>query len=157
MSLVSNLVCSFVGTIAFSIVFNVPKKYYPWCGFTGMLGWFIFLMLENHFSATAGTFAASITVVLMARIFAVWQKCPITLFLVPGIFPLIPGAGVYNTAYYLVTEQLQEAAYKGIESIKIAFAIVLGIVFIFSIPREVFIISGKLIKSKKKENNNDEN
>ena len=66
------------------------------------------------------------------------MKCPITIFLVSGIIPLVPGAGVYYTAYYLVMNQLSMAAQKGMESIKIAFGIVLGIAFIISIPREAF-------------------
>ena len=66
------------------------------------------------------------------------MKCPITLFLVSGIVPLVPGAGVYDTAYYLVTNQPAHAGQSGLEALKIAFAIVLGIVFIVAIPREVF-------------------
>ena len=59
-------------------------------------------------------------------------------FLVSGIVPLVPGAGVYDTAYYLVTNQPAHAGQSGLEALKIAFAIVLGIVFIVAIPREVF-------------------
>ena len=39
-----------------------------------------------------------------------------------------------------MTNQLALAAQKGLESVKIAFGIVLGIVFIVSIPREAFQI-----------------
>ena len=78
--------------------------------------------------------------VLISRMLTVRMKCPITIFLVSGIFPLVPGAGIYYTAYYLVTNQLSLAAQKGLDSIKIAFGIVLGIVFIVSIPREFFQI-----------------
>ena len=65
-------------------------------------------------------------------------KCPITIFLISGIITLVPGAGIYFTAYYLVTNQLAMAAVKGLGAVKVAFAIVLGIVCIVSIPREVF-------------------
>jgi len=86
-------------------------------------------------------FAGTIVVVLLSRIFAVWKKCPITVFLVSGIFPLVPGAGVYYTAYYFVTDSLRLASQKGIESLKMAFAIVLGIVFVVSIPKQWFQVS----------------
>ena len=66
------------------------------------------------------------------------MKCPITVFLISGIFPLVPGAGVYYTAYYLVTDQIALAGERGLGALKIAFAIVLGIAFVVSIPREVF-------------------
>lgn len=68
------------------------------------------------------------------------MKCPITIFLISGIFPLVPGAGIYYTVYYLVTNQLSMASLKGMESIKIVFAIVLGIVIVVQIPRDYFHI-----------------
>ena len=46
------------------------------------------------------------------------EKCPITIFLVSGIIPLVPGAGIYYTAYYLVTGQMSLAAVKGLEAVK---------------------------------------
>lgn len=136
--MIANLVCSFMGTVCFSVLFHVPKKYYLGCGITGMLGWLCYCLLVIPTSKTVATFIGTLLVVLMARILAVWMKCPITLFLVPGIFPLLPGAGVYYTAYYLVTENLSLAASTGMEALKLAFAIVIAIIIVFSIPREFF-------------------
>lgn len=85
-----------------------------------------------------GFFFRDILVVLMSRALAVWQKCPITVFLVAGIFPLIPGAGIYYTVYNVVQGNLAEAAVSGIGAVKVAFAIVLGIVFVVSIPKRWF-------------------
>ena len=55
------------------------------------------------------------------------------------IFPLVPGAGVYWTAYYIVTDQLRLAAGTGYTAVKVAVAIVLGIVFIFELPQGLFV------------------
>ncbi len=67
-----------------------------------------------------------------------------------GIIPLVPGAGIYYTAYYLVTGQMSLAAVKGLEAVKIAFAIVLGIIFVVSIPRDVFrFVTGEQRESGK--------
>ena len=85
------------------------------------------------------SFVGTLAVVLISRILTVRKKCPITIFLVSGIIPLVPGAGIYYTAYYLVTGQMSLAAVKGLEAVKIAFAIVLGIIFVVSIPRDVFV------------------
>ena len=65
-------------------------------------------------------------------------RFPVTIFLISGIFPLVPGAGIYWTVYYLVTEQLGLAVYTGYEAVKAAVAIVLGIVFVFELPQGVF-------------------
>lgn len=139
--MISNIICSFFGTLAFSILFNVPKRYYLCCGLTGMLGWLCYYALTENVSVTMATFVSTAVVVLLSRILAVWMKCPITIFLVSGIFPLVPGASVYYTAYYLVTGDLGLAAVKGIGAVKIAFAIVLGIVFVISIPKKWFLIT----------------
>ena len=59
-------------------------------------------------------------------------------FLIAGIIPLVPGAGVYYTAYYLMTGDLALAIEKGMGAVAVAFAIVLGIVFVLAIPRQFF-------------------
>ena len=61
-----------------------------------------------------------------------------TVFLTAGIFPLVPGAGIYWTAYYLVTDRPAQAADNGLVAVKAAVAIVLGIVLVFEIPDRVF-------------------
>ena len=58
--------------------------------------------------------------------------------MISGIFPLVPGAGIYWTSYYIVTDQLTLALHTGYEAVKTAVAIVLGIVFVFEIPQQVF-------------------
>ena len=139
--LFADIVCPFFGTISFAVLFNVPRRFYISCGVTGTMGWLMFRLTVDYTSSAVASFLGALVVVLMSRILTVRLKCPITIFMVAGIFPLVPGAGVYYTAYYLVTNQLALASQKGIESIKIAFAIVLGIVFIVSIPREFFQVS----------------
>lgn len=133
-----DFICAFIGTLAFSHLYNVPKKHYFYCGLVGAIGYICYCLLDVRVSATFATFVATMIVVLCSRILTVFRKCPITVFLVSGIFPLVPGAGVYNTAYYFVVNDLEQASACGINALKIAFAIVLGIVFVVSIPRQVF-------------------
>ncbi|MDY5986545.1 threonine/serine exporter family protein [Sporofaciens sp. SGI.106] len=134
----TNILCPFFGTIGFSVLFNVPKRFYLSCGITGTLGWIIYCLTVDATSPAIASFLGTLGAVLLARMLTVYMKCPITIFLISGIFPLVPGAGVYFTAYYLVTDQLALAAQQGMSAVKIAFGIVLGIVFIVAIPREVF-------------------
>ena len=136
--MLSDFICSFIGTVAFSHLFNVPRKHYFYCGLVGALGFLCYSLCGIIFTRTFSTFVATLLVVLGSRILTVLQKCPITIFLVSGIFPLVPGASVYNTAYYFVVNNLDEAVVWGINSLKSAFAIVMGIVFIVAIPRQFF-------------------
>ena len=144
------IVESFLATLAYAVLFNVPNQYYTACGITGMAGWLLYLAMCQVTTVALASFVGTLAVVLISRIFTVRKKCPITIFLVSGIIPLVPGAGIYYTAYYLVTGQMSLAAVKGLEAVKIAFAIVLGIIFVVSIPRDAFQIRYWRAKRKRK-------
>ena len=45
---------------------------------------------------------------------------------------------IYWTAYYVVTDQLAKASDRGFQTLKIAVAIVLGILFVFEFPQKWF-------------------
>ena len=134
-----HIICPFLGTIGYAVLFNVPKRFYLSCGFTGMAGWLVYrTIISRTFSAALASFLGTMAVVFLSRVLSVRKKCPITIFLVSGILPLVPGAGIYYTVYYLVTNQLAQASRRGMESVKVAFAIVLGIVFVLAVPGTVF-------------------
>ena len=133
------MLCSFWGTLMFSVLFNVQRKYYYGCGLAGMCGWMCYYICQNIFSPAMSCFFGTIVIVICSRMLSVRMKCPITVFLISGIFPLVPGAGVYNTAYYLVTGDAALAAAFGIGALKNAFGIVLGIVIVLSVPMGWFI------------------
>lgn len=127
-----------LGTIAFSVIFHVHKRYYPVCGLIGGIGWMVYLIGSRYLSIAEASFLATCVVTFSSRASAIYKKCPVTIFLISGIFPLVPGAGIYWTAYYLITNQMSEFNHSGITTIKTAFAIVLGIVFVFEIPQTFF-------------------
>ena len=151
MTFVLNLLLASTGSHAFAILYNVPRKFYLCAAFTGMAGWFCYYLIVPFTDTAVASFFGAVGVVLVSRIFAVWKKCPITVFLISGIFPLVPGAGVYYTMYYLVSNELTLAEIKGLESLKIAFGIVLGIVFIVTIPKKWFFIQNWRKKDVEKE------
>lgn len=145
------IVESFLATLAYAVLFNVPKQYYTACGITGMAGWLLYLAMCQVTTVALASFVGTLAVVLISRILTVRKKCPITIFLVSGIIPLVPGAGIYYTAYYLVTGQMSLAAVKGLEAVKIAFAIVLGIIFVYQF-QEMYsrFVTGEQRESRKR-------
>ena len=136
--LLLEITAAMAGTIAFSVLFDVPRRFNPYCGIIGGTGWAVY-RAASLFSGAAASLAATMVVIFLSRLTAVWKHCPATVFLISGIFPLVPGAGVYWTAYYIVTDQLRMALETGYDAVKNAAAIVLGIVFVFEIPQQFFI------------------
>lgn len=137
------VLAAFLGTFAFSVLFHVSRKHYLLCGIIGAAGWLVFMMVSPHLGVVEASFVATVSVVLLSRYFAIRNRCPVTLYLISGIFPLVPGAGIYWTAYYSLVDQAELAFSKGSETFQIAVAIVLGIVFISEIPQRFFELGSK--------------
>ena len=125
-----------VATISFGVTFRVPARHYLASGLTGAVGWLVYVLCVDLLALTApvATLAAALPLTACARFFAIRHKAPITLFLLCGIFPLVPGAGIYYTAYYFLRNDRTLFANKGVETIKIAVALALGIALVCSIP-----------------------
>ena len=98
--ILGQLLAACVGTAAFSALFGVPKKYWLDCGICGAVGWGVYLaVMAAYQTPIIGTFAASAVLTMLSRCLAIQRKAPTILFLVCGIFPLVPGAAIYYTAY----------------------------------------------------------
>lgn len=155
LTFIGQLVAAFVGTAGFAVLFGVPRNYYISCATTGTLGWLLYLVLFRYagFSPTEATFAATALVCFISRALAVIRKCPATIFLICGIFPLVPGGGIFWTAYYMVSEQFRLSLQSGLSAIKIVAAIVLGILVISELPGKLFASFSKLSASGSHSNN----
>ena len=135
MELLIQLVTAFIGTTCFAHLFHVANRHLWCCGLTGTIGWLVYWgMKEYQPSAVIASLVAVIPLALAARIFAVTRKAPVTTFLIPGIFPLVPGAGIYYTAYSFITGDSAGFTQKGTETLKIAVALAMGIALVMSIP-----------------------
>ena len=137
--LAKEILSAVIGTVSFSVLFGVPREYYPYCGFIGGAGWLVYCLAELFLPGSGPCFAATAVVILLSRTAAVMKHCPVTIFLIAGIFPLVPGAGVYWTVYHIVMEELFLAVSTGYSAMKEAIAIVMGIVFVFELPQKLFV------------------
>lgn len=131
---------AFIGTFAFAILFGVPRQQYATCGIIGAIGWAAFLIMTR--AGIAGTMVSitfsTILICLMSRMVAVWDKCPSTVYLLCGIFPLVPGAGIFWFTYYLVAEKFRLSMTTGFNAGMAAIAIVLGIILAMEFPQRWF-------------------
>jgi len=137
--IIVEFIVAMFATISFAILFNAPKKEVVSCGLTGALGWVVYYgMTQNAINSVLASLVATFCLTILARCFAVVRKSPVTMYLLPGIFPLVPGAGIYYTAYYLFIGNTEMSGFKGLETLEIAGAIVFGIIFGFGIPQRLF-------------------
>lgn len=132
-------VCAFLATISFSIMFITPKREIFYCGIVGLVGWVIYsIAFKFGTSSAISNFYGALAISYLSRFFAVIRKTPISVFITSGIITLVPGGGIYNTVLNIIMSNNQKASYYGIETIKIAFAIALGIVFVLAMPNFMF-------------------
>ena len=133
------ILMAFIGTLGFSILFAAPPRLWGWCGFTGMVSWGIYLYIGRVLHMpVVGTFAAAVILTVICRYLAVFLRASTTVFLICGIFTLVPGASVYYMAYNLVTGMEVEAMQRGIDCIKLAMAIGIGIGAGYCLPAKMF-------------------
>lgn len=143
--MIDQIIMSMLATIAFAILFNAPKKEYVFCALNGCIGWMTYqLFLSYGASVVMASLWATLILTLVARILSAIRRSPVTIFLVTGIFTLVPGAGIYYASYYLIMNDLAQFTAKGIETFKIAGAMVLGIVFGLALPQSWFNQLGKV-------------
>ena len=136
-------VSAFLGTAGFAILYGVPRKEYVHASVCSTIGWLSYLAMMRLAGATVieSTFVATLVVVLVSRFMAVDRRCPVIVYQICGVFPLIPGAGIFWTVYYIVNKDLSTAVTTGFSALGMAVAIVLGIIFMTSLPGRMFKIA----------------
>lgn len=142
---------SFVASSAFAIIYHSPKKQVISAGITGTVGWMIYIILTTFFdcSSVFSSFAATVGLGLVARIFSVIRKSPATIYIVTGMFPIVPGLMIYKTSYSLfMSGDPSETFALGLTTMEVAVAIALGIALVMSLPQSLFNIFRKKEVSK---------
>lgn len=124
--MIVQLISVFIGVVGFALVLEVQKKYLKYCGLAGMIGWAAYLLAQQMFPM-GSVFFSSFCIAFLSQVFARKLRCPVTVFLIPGIYPSVPGAGIYRTVYYLIMGESQLGAHYLVETITTAGMIALGI------------------------------
>ncbi len=141
MKLMVQVAAAAAGSVAFGAIMGVTSDFFLYCAVTGGAGWAVYVVLWQMLGIVpepAAVFFATVLVTFCARLFAIRKRCPVTVFLVSGILPVVPGAGIFWTAYYLVVGQPDVAVGRGFSAIKAAIAIVLGSGVVFELPQSFF-------------------
>lgn len=135
---IKQFIFAFLSTVGFAVFFNIPKDSVLMSSLSGAIGWIVNIILKQIFpSPISGAFLAAITVGLLGEFMAKHFKKPATIFIIPGIVPLVPGAGMYYTMLAIINKDFISAANFGTESIFIALSISIGIIIPSSFIRAI--------------------
>ncbi|HLR33980.1 MAG TPA: threonine/serine exporter family protein [Tissierellales bacterium] len=138
MILFKQFLFAFLSAIGFAILFSIPKDSIIKSGIVGALGMVVYTLVNEIFKTpVAGTLFAALTVGLLGEILARHYKKPATVFIIPGIIPLVPGAGTYYTMLAVIEKNFNETANTGSETFFIAVAIAVGLTISSSLSRSI--------------------
>ncbi|WP_342447476.1 threonine/serine exporter family protein [Paenibacillus ihuae] len=126
--MILQLITSFIAAAAFCILFNAPGRALLQCGFAGMVGWILYLQLDERWDTVIATFLATVVVGVISQIFARSFKMPVIIFSVGGIIPLVPGGLAYDAMRRFVENDNNQAIQFAVQALLLSGAIATGLV-----------------------------
>lgn len=136
--MILNSVYALLSSFFFGFLFNIREKNLIFASLGGMIGWFFYLLSLNYgssklFALFIGTLVVSIYSEVAARVL----KSPVTIFLICGIIPLVPGAGMYYTMYELVIGNTSASISLALETTGSASAIAVATILVTSTTKVI--------------------
>ena len=132
--MIIQLISSYIAILMFAIVLETPRKYLPYAGFTGAVAWTVYLIIkETGGSSMAAAFISTVCLAFLCHILARVIKAPVTVFLIPGILPVVPGGSIYRTVYYIIRDNFDMSVHYFIETLQIAGAMALAVFIMDSV------------------------
>lgn len=144
MGIIKQFIFSFFATIGAAVLFSIPKDSIIASGTVGASGWIVYTIILNRYSSpVAGTFFGALTIGILGELLARHFKKPATVFIIPGIIPLVPGAGMYYTMLALIEKRFYDAVNLGTETLFIAAAIAVGIIISSTLSQSIKRVKNK--------------
>ena len=133
---------SFIAAAEFAILFQAPKKSLPVSGVIGAVGWVVYIYIRKdlNYDSFYAMFAATVALSLLSELAARIFKQPVTVFVIPGIIPIVPGLGMYKGMAAVIENNYDTGVNILITTVMDASAIALGMMLMTSVFR-VFKLS----------------
>jgi uncharacterized membrane protein YjjB (DUF3815 family) len=126
--MIIQLISAFMAVLAFSVLLEVPKRHMAFAAATGAVGWCVYVLIRDAgHPSLAAAFVSTLVIALMSHILARLRKAPVTVFLVAGILPAVPGAAIYRCVYHLIRNNQALSVHYLVETLQIAGAIAMAI------------------------------
>jgi uncharacterized membrane protein YjjB (DUF3815 family) len=143
---------SFGASACCAVCFNAEKKDVFFGAVLGSIGWIVYAAFKAGGGAEAlGYFAGAFAAAGSAEFLAVAMHRPATVYLVPGIIPLVPGGGIFYMMRAVVKGEFPVALSAGYGALAAAVAIALGIAIASSTARIIATaLKGRPFREKRK-------
>ena len=142
--------CAFFACFFFAILYNTPKKELAYCGLSGAVGYTVYYMLSKFFNLTLlGVFIGTMCICVMAKYYAIEHKMPKLLYVLPAIYPIVPGAGIYYALHDIMINDYAAATNEGFVALKTVGAVVLAMLII--LPDQFFKFEWLIERNKIRE------
>ncbi len=129
MNTIISTICIFLATIGTCIVFNIKRKHLVVASLISSIGWVIYsIALIKLKSEYIAIFLAAANVGIIGEIISRYKKAPATIFILPGIIPLVPGTFIYYTMLNITNKNYIKATDFGIKTVFISLSIACGII-----------------------------
>ena len=126
--MIIQIISVFAVVAVFSLLLEVPRHFVTYSALVGAAAWGIYLLIANNGgSSLEAAFLSTLMVALLSHILARLKKAPVTVFLVSGILPAVPGAAIYRCVYYLIQDEMGLSMSYLVETLQIAGAIAMAI------------------------------
>lgn len=124
-----------IAIFGFSLVIETPRKHLIAATSVGIANGAVYLLcIELGANTILASFLAALTAAFMSHIFARIFKAPVTLFLITGILPTVPGGGMYRIVANILDDS-PEVFNSFIETLEIAGVIALAIFIVDAVLR----------------------
>ncbi|EJE99724.1 threonine/serine exporter family protein [Liquorilactobacillus mali] len=125
--MIIQIICSYLATIGFGIIVNIPHRALNSCGWVGVLGWVTYLVIKM---ANGGTMLANAVAALAIGLSSIFMarklKMPMILFNIPSLVPLVPGGQAYKAVRNFAVGNDLAAISNLVQVAMIAGAIAMG-------------------------------
>ena len=127
---------AFFGTMGVAVIVNIPRRYLVAVGLIAACGWVVYeLAMDVGNSRLLGCFLGTCTIALLAEIATRLTRDAATLFIIPALFPLVPGKVMYGAMLRLLDNDLDAAMASGSEALFMAGGIAIALLVMISLTR----------------------
>lgn len=125
--MIIQIISALFAIMASSIYLEIPKRFIFRAGLVGAIGWGVYLTFDNIFGIFVATYIAGTVVAVMSHIFSRQVKTPVTMFFIPGLYPLVPGYRLYMAVFNFMSGEGALATSYLADTVKISGMIALAI------------------------------